>query len=181
VSGNQISDISALQNVTNLTYVNLGYNKLVDVSALSNATVLEILSFGHNQIVNIDALEQMTALKELRASVNQINDISVFSPMNSPDFRYVEIGDNKINVKVLYLTGNINLLCKEVNTIVATLTNTKVHKPNYCLAEFVDTDEDGITDRLDNCPRKSNPDQLNTDDWYDGGDACDNDDDNDGQ
>ncbi|MCJ8269263.1 MAG: M6 family metalloprotease domain-containing protein, partial [Psychrosphaera sp.] len=42
-----------------------------------------------------------------------------------------------------------------------------------------DSDGDGIADSNDNCPSDSNPDQLNTDGADDGGDVCDNDDDND--
>ncbi len=44
-----------------------------------------------------------------------------------------------------------------------------------------DTDGDGIADAADNCPRLANADQNNTDmNATDGGDACDDDDDNDG-
>jgi hypothetical protein len=45
---------------------------------------------------------------------------------------------------------------------------------------FVDTDNDGVSDALDNCPTISNEDQANSDGANDGGDACDADDDNDG-
>ena len=45
-----------------------------------------------------------------------------------------------------------------------------------------DTDDDNIIDGADNCPRTVNPDQADNDlnDGVDGGDACDDDDDNDG-
>ncbi len=38
---------------------------------------------------------------------------------------------------------------------------------------FVDSDEDGVFDRYDNCPEISNPDQANSDFDDEGGDACD--------
>lgn len=45
---------------------------------------------------------------------------------------------------------------------------------------LVDTDGDGVLDNNDNCPSIANADQLNSDGANDGGDACDDDDDNDG-
>jgi hypothetical protein len=45
--------------------------------------------------------------------------------------------------------------------------------------EIADTDGDGVDDPVDNCPSVPNADQLNTDGANDGGDACDDDDDND--
>ena len=43
-----------------------------------------------------------------------------------------------------------------------------------------DSDGDGVNDNADNCPLTTNPDQANADGAMDGGDACDDDDDNDG-
>lgn len=43
-----------------------------------------------------------------------------------------------------------------------------------------DGDGDGVDDLLDNCVSDPNPDQVNSDGANDGGDACDDDDDNDG-
>lgn len=44
----------------------------------------------------------------------------------------------------------------------------------------VDGDADGVTDAADNCPAIANVGQANSDGATDGGDACDDDDDNDG-
>jgi hypothetical protein len=44
----------------------------------------------------------------------------------------------------------------------------------------LDADADGVTDSADNCPSVPNADQINSDGADDGGDACDDDDDNDG-
>ena len=47
-------------------------------------------------------------------------------------------------------------------------------------AEWRDDDSDGIGNNRDNCVSVANPDQRNTDNDLNGGDACDEDDDNDG-
>ncbi len=47
-------------------------------------------------------------------------------------------------------------------------------------AEWRDDDKDGIGNNRDNCVSVANPDQRNTDNDLNGGDACDEDDDNDG-
>lgn len=44
---------------------------------------------------------------------------------------------------------------------------------------LLDSDSDDVPDNTDNCPDDANAEQINTDGANDGGDACDNDDDND--
>lgn len=65
-------------------------------------------------------------------------------------------------------------------------TNVDINNPflspraGWFYRPFVDSDNDGVSDVLDNCPSVPNEDQANSDGANDGGDACDDDDDNDG-
>jgi len=53
---NQISDITALQNLTSLEYLYLTGNQISDVSALENLTNLYLLDLANNQISDISSL-----------------------------------------------------------------------------------------------------------------------------
>ena len=70
-----------------------------------------------------------------------------------------------------------NLSCRICRGLLATLAMIVLLAFSSCAP--ADTDGDGITDDIDNCPNVPNPDQLNSDGANDGGDACDDDDDND--
>ncbi|MCJ8268614.1 MAG: PQQ-binding-like beta-propeller repeat protein, partial [Psychrosphaera sp.] len=63
-----------------------------------------------------------------------------------------------------------------------TQNNRNTMQVSYHPSSENDTDGDGITNEIDNCPLNFNPDQLDFDGDADinGGDSCDNDDDNDG-
>jgi Leucine-rich repeat (LRR) protein len=56
LSDNNITDISALANLTNLTELHLSYNNVTDISALANLTNLTNLYLSDNNIDNIDNL-----------------------------------------------------------------------------------------------------------------------------
>ena len=57
-----------------------------------------------------------------------------------------------------------------------------IHRGTFTVNKaIVDSDNDTVPDSIDNCSAIANSDQLNTDGTNDGGDACDSDDDNDGE
>ena len=93
LSGNSISDIGALANLTNLTELNLSGNKIIsDISALRNLTNLQTLNLSSNNISDISALGNLTNLQTLNWSYNKIIYISTLR--------------NLTNLQTLNLSGN---------------------------------------------------------------------------
>lgn len=78
--------------------------------------------------------------------------------------------------------GSVSFLASEGVNMLDAWLNTGMATPHVMASTSwvpPDTDSDGIIDSQDNCPDVPNNDQLNTDGDSEG-DACDNDDDNDG-
>ena len=81
--GNAVSDISALAALTQLTTLNLGYNRQIsDVSALAALTQLTTLDLSSNAVSDISALAALTQLTTLNLGYNrQISDISALAAL----------------------------------------------------------------------------------------------------
>jgi hypothetical protein len=83
---NQVSDITPLSGLTNLTYLDLYHNQYInDISPLSGLTNLMYLDIGANQIIDISWLSGLTNLNELRLHHNQITDILSTGNAIKPD------------------------------------------------------------------------------------------------
>ena len=80
ITGTNISDISGLAELTELTHLDLGGNVISDISALSNLKKLVELRLGRNLITDISPLSGLTNLRELNLSNNTISN---FSPLES--------------------------------------------------------------------------------------------------
>jgi hypothetical protein len=75
-SGNQISTISSLANLTSLARLNLENNQISDISPLATLTDLTWIDLGVNQISDIAHLANLTGLTVIDLGGNQISDIS---------------------------------------------------------------------------------------------------------
>jgi internalin A len=115
--------MSALANLTNLEELWLGLNSISDVSALGNLTKLTYLDLANNKLDNINynlsnlgTLSNLTKLKILNLTSNAyIQDVSFLAPLANLEELY--IGNNRVenlaplsgltNLKKLSLGGNI--------------------------------------------------------------------------
>ena len=95
LTSNSISDISVLSNLTNLTGLDLGDNSISDISVLSNLTNLTVLGLSGNSISDISALSNLTNLTVLGLWDNSISDISVLS--NLTNLTYLDLNENSIS------------------------------------------------------------------------------------
>jgi Leucine-rich repeat (LRR) protein len=112
---NQISDISAVSGLTNLTALDLSGNQISEISGISGLENLAVLDLGENQIIDISGLSgSLPNLKELYLGDNGIDDISAVSSLTSlrklhlyrNQIRYIsEIGE-LTNLTDLNLSSN---------------------------------------------------------------------------
>jgi len=93
---NQITDISPLASLTNLTRLGLDGNYwIVDISPLANLSSLVSLSLGVTGISDLSPVANLTNLKYLYLYSNQISDISPLANLTSLTF--LSLDDNQIS------------------------------------------------------------------------------------
>jgi len=85
LGGNEISDISLLGNLTNLTRLSLGSNQISDVSPLANLINLTSLHLDDNEISDISPLVENQGLSEqdyihLQGNPLSSDSVSIYVP-----------------------------------------------------------------------------------------------------
>ncbi len=83
LQNNQISDLSPIASLTNLTWLHVKYNEMVDVSPLASLTNLSWLNLQDNQISDLSPLVSLTNLSELNIQKNAISDISPLASLTN--------------------------------------------------------------------------------------------------
>lgn len=112
--GNNISDLTSLEKLTKLYYIDLENNDISNIDALAGLTELEYLYLRNNDLTNIDALSKLTKLSNLNLSNNKITDISELKDLQSLDSLYlynneitdISVIENLVNLRHLDLDGN---------------------------------------------------------------------------
>ncbi len=91
-----ISDISLLEKLTNVTLLHLSSNELTDISPLAKLVHLQILHLPANAIKDISPLSQLQELTSLNINGNLISDISPLAglkKLNNLDLDFNKISD----------------------------------------------------------------------------------------
>ena len=94
-----ISDISAVSNLEKLTAFSANLcQEISNVDALENLTELRTVWLGNNKIKDISKLSKLTKLKELKLEENEISDIGALSSLTN--LTTLEIQNNKISKQI---------------------------------------------------------------------------------
>ena len=109
-----ISDISALGGLTNLTELDWSYNKNISIGALANLPNLQTLDLSGNGIISIGELGSLPNLQTLNLSSNNISDISALGNLTNLQtlnwsynkIIYISTLRNLTNLQTLNLSGN---------------------------------------------------------------------------
>ena len=138
---NRISDISPLTGLTNLTELGLFINQISDISPLAELTQLTLLNLESNQIGDISPLAGLTQLRTLFLGSNQISDISPLAGLTQLTGLYLDgnqIGDisplaGLTQLRTLFLRSN---QIRDVSPLTGLTNLTELH-----------LQENSITDR----------------------------------
>lgn len=99
LSSNDFKSIEALRNLENLVELGIAggttYNRVSDISSINNLIKLKYLDIQYQQISNISVLENFPKLKRLNCFMNKISDISALQ--NLKELQYLNLGENKID------------------------------------------------------------------------------------
>ena len=115
LSDNEIISLEPLSNCKELKSINVNRNKLTSLKGLENAIRLEKLNCTENEIASIDGIKNCTILREVNFNVNKISDISLLGK-SSESLTNVYMNDNNISdlscftnaVKLHYLSFDNN-------------------------------------------------------------------------
>jgi len=77
ISNSGIKDLTGIESLTNLVYLNLSWSPLEDISQLTQLTNLTTLKLYNNKISDLSPLSRLINLENLWLSNNKISDISV--------------------------------------------------------------------------------------------------------
>lgn len=116
VSFNRIVDIGPLAGLVNLVWLCTGWNHIVDLGPLAGLTSLVDLDLGPNDVEDVSPLADLVGLRRLSVDKNRIEDIGSLGGLR--DLRDLELGENKIrDISALCAITGLTRLELQVNHV----------------------------------------------------------------
>ncbi|KAI7298734.1 L domain-like protein, partial [Hortaea werneckii] len=91
---NRLSKIENLEELVNLTYLELGANRIREIAGLETLTKLEHLWLGQNKITELKGLSTLSNLRTLSIQANRITSLSGIETL--PQLTELYVSDNQI-------------------------------------------------------------------------------------
>lgn len=101
-----ITSISSIGDLQNLTHLNLGSNNITSISALKYLKKLSHLSLGFNQIADITALKHLHRLVSVDLIHNQITRLPREIALSAPELILEDLWTTALGKKAINLFGN---------------------------------------------------------------------------
>ena len=127
---NELSFISALSGLTNLTWLNLGENNIDNLSALSELSSLTYLGLDGNIINDISPLIGLVNLRTLNLDRNNVEVISIVEPMAQMEWLSFQ-SNNIIDISPVARLTNLYYLRFSSNNISDILTLLSMNNLSY--------------------------------------------------
>ena len=89
INNNLITNISPLESLTSLVHLKVDYNDVISLAPLANHTVLANLDASNNRIADITAVASLANLKSLRLNENSISSIAPLTGNKSLEHVYM--------------------------------------------------------------------------------------------
>jgi len=113
---NQITEITGLSNLRDLRVLSLSDNQIIEITGLSNLRNLRVLSLSNNKIAEIKGLENLINLKELDLRKNQISEIKGLDNLMNLD-KLILSRNNISELKGLESLVNLSFLGLHYNPV----------------------------------------------------------------
>lgn len=92
---NRISKIEGLEELTQLTYLELGANKIREIEGIETLVKLEHLWLGQNKITELKGLHTLSNLRTLSIQANRLTSLDGIESV--PQLTELYVSDNKIS------------------------------------------------------------------------------------
>jgi Leucine-rich repeat (LRR) protein len=108
--GDKLTDVTALEKLPQLTYLDLEGNRLTDVpNGLEKLKQLEKLKLDNNQLTDVKGLEKCAQLRQLWLNGNQLTDVKGLEKLSQLTFLHLE-GNQLTDVKGLEKLDQLTFL-----------------------------------------------------------------------